>query len=88
LLGRKGVGSKNVLLSHVAVTIILLLFFFVSFKLQYNDMPMRYYDFSSWESYGQQYNFFTRWLGFAVFTFVVIQLLFIVYAVVSLVAKK
>jgi heme/copper-type cytochrome/quinol oxidase subunit 1 len=88
LLRRKAVGSKGVLLSHVVVTVMLLLFFFVSFKLQHNDMPRRYYDFSTWELYGQQYGLLTRWLGFAVLAFVIIQLLFIVYAVIRLFAKK
>jgi heme/copper-type cytochrome/quinol oxidase subunit 1 len=88
LLRRKGVGSKGVLLSHVVATIILLLFFFVSFMLPHNDMPRHYYDFSSWELYKPQYDLLTRWLAFAVLAFVVIQLLFIVYGVVRLVAKK
>jgi cytochrome c oxidase subunit I len=88
LLRRKAVGSKGVLLSHVVVTIMLLLFFFVSFKLQHNDMPRRYYDFSSWELYKPQYDLLTRWLAFAVLAFVITQLLFIVYGVVMLIAKK
>jgi heme/copper-type cytochrome/quinol oxidase subunit 1 len=88
LLRRKGVGSKKVLLSHIVVTIMLLLSFFVFFRLQHNDIPRRYYDFSSWEAYGQQFDLLTRWLGFAVLAFVIIQLLFIVYGVVRLIAKK
>ncbi len=88
LLRRKRVGSKSVLLSHVLVTIMLLLSFFVFFRLQHNDMPRRYYDFSSWESYGQQYDLLTRWLGFAVLAFVIVQLLFVVYAALILLYRK
>jgi heme/copper-type cytochrome/quinol oxidase subunit 1 len=88
LLRRKGFGSRGVLLSHVVVSIKLLLFFFVSFKLPHNDMPRRYYDFSSWELYKPQYDLLTRWLGFAVLAFVVIQFLFIVYAYIKLIARR
>jgi cytochrome c oxidase subunit I len=88
LLRKKGVGRRSILSSHVITTVILLLFFFVSLRLQNNDMPRRYYDFSSWTAYGKQFDFLTRWVGFAVLAFVVIQLLFIVYAVVRLIARK
>jgi cytochrome c oxidase subunit I len=88
LLRKKGAGHRSILISHVIATAILLLFFFVSFRLQNNGMPRRYYDFSSWELHWQQYNLFTQWLGFAVLAFVVMQLLFMVYAVVRLASKK
>jgi cytochrome c oxidase subunit I len=88
LLRKKGAGHRSILIGHVIATAILLLFFFVSFRLQDNDMPRHYYDFSSWELHWQQYNLFTQWLGFAVLAFVIIQLLFIVYAVVRLVVTK
>jgi cytochrome c oxidase subunit I len=88
LLRRKGAGSRGVLFSHVVATIILLLLFFVSFRLQHNDMPRRYYDFSSWKLYGPLYNLLFSWLAFAVLAFVLVQLLFIVYGVIRLLAKK
>jgi heme/copper-type cytochrome/quinol oxidase subunit 1 len=88
LLRRKGVGSRGILLSHVVVTIMLLFFFFVSFRLQHNDMPRRYYDFSSWKVYGPIYDLLISWLGFGVLVFVIVQLLFIIYGVVRVIAKK
>lgn len=88
LLRRKGVGSKSMLLSHVVVTIMLLLSFFVFLRLQHNDMPRHYYDFSSWESYGDQFDLLIRWLTFAVLAFVIVQLLFVIYGVVKLIIGR
>jgi hypothetical protein len=80
--------AGGLLLSHVVVTMMLLFFFFVSFRLQHNDMPRRYYDFSSWKVYGPLYDLLISWLGFGVLIFVIVQLLFMVYAVVRLIAGK
>ncbi len=91
LLRTKKTGNRKILLAHVLITVLLLLFFyFYIFFINSSTnqiMPRRYYDFSDWES-SKQLGGLNNYLLIAVFIFIVLQLLFIVYTIVLLLARK
>ena len=91
LLRTKKTGNRKILLAHVLITVLLLLFFyFYIFFINSSTnqiMPRRYYDFSDWES-SEQLGGLNNYLLIAVFIFIVLQLLFMVYTIVLLLARK
>jgi cytochrome c oxidase subunit I len=91
LLRTKKAGNRKILLAHVVITVLLLLFFyFCRFFINNSTnqiMPRRYYDFSDWES-TEQLGGLNNYLSIAVFIFIVLQLLFMVYTIVLLLARK
>ncbi len=91
LLRTKKMGNRKILLGHVVITVLLILVFYFSIFFINSStnqiMPRRYYDFSSWESYGQ-FGGLSYYLSTAIFAFIVLQLLFIAYTVVMLIVKK
>lgn len=92
LLRTKITGNRKILLAHVLITVLLLLGFYFSifFTNSTTDqlMPRRYYDFSNWESLQQNPDVSVRYFTFAVITFTVLQLLFIVYTIALLLRRK
>jgi cytochrome c oxidase subunit 1 len=78
--------NRRILVVHVMATVLLLLFLFIAVR-QNNETPNRYYDFSNWESF-QQFERLNYYLGIAVLAFTGMQLLFILYTIVKLIAKK
>jgi len=78
--------NGKILVGHVIATVLLLLFLFIAVR-QNGGAPNRYYDFSSWESF-QQFGGLNYYLAIAVFAFIIIQLLFTLYTIVRLIAKK
>ncbi len=84
-------GNRKILLAHVVITALLLLFFYFSRFFISNStnqfMPRRYYNFSDWES-SEQLGGLNNYLSIAVLIFIVLQLLFIVYTIVLLLARK
>lgn len=91
LLGTKKTGNRRILLAHVLITVLLILFFYFSvFFINSSTnqlMPRRYYDFSDCES-SEQLGGLNNYLSIAVLIFIVLQLLFIVYTIVLLLARK
>ena len=91
LLRTKKTGNRNVLLGHVVISDLLILFFYFSrFFINSSTkqlMPRRYYNFSDWES-SEQLGGLNNYLSIAVLIFIVLQLLFIVYTIVLLLARK
>lgn len=78
--------NKLILITHIVLNSLLLIAMPLLMQLPQGS-PRRYYDFSNWESV-KQFENLNYYLAIIIISFIIIQILFVLYAMVRLAIKK
>ena len=78
--------NKLILITHIVLTSLLLIAMPILMRLNQGS-TRRYYDFSNWESF-KQFENLNNYLAIIIISFIFIQILFVLYAIVRLVIKR